>query len=218
MMNKKDLKYFNRRTFVSSASASILALPSRTTLAAVAVTPSQTAGPFYPDHKDLFADIDNDLVLIASKARKAGGTILHLRGAVRDPNGHALSDQGVEIWQCDINGRYLSRTDWSITRSRDAYFQGFGTTRTDADGHYNFRTIRPVPYSGRTPHIHVKVRSRSGDELTTQMYVAGDAGNANDGLYNDLSTAERRRVTVDLRQTNGNDLEGVFDIVVPWQV
>ncbi len=217
MTGNADAKNFDRRAFVSSAAASVLVLPSQATLAATPITPHQTEGPFYPDRKDLFADIDNDLVLIASKAKQAGGKILHLRGTVLGSHGQPLPEQVVEIWQCDINGRYLSRKDWSLRRLRDSYFQGFGSTFTNTDGEYSFRTIRPVPYTGRTPHIHVKVRNSSGDELTTQMYVAGDTGNAQDGLYNHLSRSERQQVTVDLRHTTNNDLVGFFDIVVPWR-
>ena len=38
-----------------------------------------------------------------------------------------------------------------------------------------FKTIRPVPYSGRTPHLHVRVRPAGGQPLTTQIYIAGDS-------------------------------------------
>ncbi len=218
MPKEADPKALDRRKFASSVSASLLLLPSSATLAAAAVvTPRQTDGPFYPDRKDRFSDVDNDLVLISSKTREAGGTILHLGGTVLDANGHPLTGQIVEIWQCDINGRYLSHKDWSLRRSRDTYFQGFGSAHTSSNGHYRFRTIKPVPYTGRTPHIHVKVRGTSGETHTTQMYLAGDAGNARDGLYNRLSRREQQQVTVVLRPTENQDLEADFNIVVPWR-
>jgi len=71
------------------------------------------------------------------------------------------------------------------------------------DGRYRFRTIRPAPYTGRTPHIHFKVRLPNRELLTTQMYVAGDPGNARDFLWNNLDEAGRAALTVPF--TNSND-------------
>jgi protocatechuate 3,4-dioxygenase beta subunit len=51
----------------------------------------------------------------------------------------------------------------------DPGFQGFGAARSGSDGALRFRTIRPVPYPGRTPHIHVKLRHASFGELTSQL-------------------------------------------------
>src|SRR5690606_3039468 len=93
---------------------------------------------------------------------------------------------------------------------------GFGRAMADAEGGYRFRTIRPVPYPGRTPHIHFKIYRRDSPVLTTQMYVAGASGNARDGLYRSLSPAEQGLVTVDLRSGSGDtDWEGQFDLIVP---
>lgn len=59
----------------------------------------------------------------------------------------------VEIWQCDAGGRYHHVGE--PEQVLDAGFQGFGAVTTDAEGRYRFRTIKPVPYPGRTPHIHL---------------------------------------------------------------
>lgn len=64
-----------------------------------------------------------------------------------------------------------------------------------ADGAWRFRTIRPAPYSGRTPHIHVKVRLGRHEPLTTQLYVEGDPGNARDFLWRRLDEPGRRALT-----------------------
>ena len=98
----------------------------------------------------------------------------------------------VEIWQCDVYGSY--RHPRGAGARVDAGFQGFGSSRSDARGGYRFRTIRPVPYTGRTPHIHVKLRHPSFGELTSQLFVAGDPGNAGDFLYRSLSDADREAV------------------------
>lgn len=207
----------NRRRFLTTVSGGALALSPAVARAELLVTPRQTEGPFYPRKRDLFSDIDNDLVLIASKTQEAGGTIFDLSGRVVDRTGKPIDGAIVEIWQCDVNGRYLHRGDRSQSRKRDAHFQGFGHTRTDSAGRYSFRTIKPVPYPGRTPHIHFKVHNGASASLTTQMYIDGDPDNERDGLYNHLSMDEQRRVTIPLENAADGSVSGDFEIVVPWR-
>src|SRR4051812_2499866 len=64
-------------------------------------------------------------------------------------------------WQCDAHGRYLHRADTG-KRPRDTAFQGYGRMTSGADSAYQFRTIRPVAYPGRTPHTHFAVRPPVG--------------------------------------------------------
>lgn len=63
-----------------------------------------------------------------------------------------MADHRVEIWQCDMNGKYL-HGGFRRSIEFDAAFQGFGHDITGPDGSYKFRTIKPVTYPGRTPHI-----------------------------------------------------------------
>ncbi|MDO9400848.1 MAG: protocatechuate 3,4-dioxygenase [Polaromonas sp.] len=154
------------------------------------LTPSQTEGPFYPVR--LPQDSDHDL-LRNGRLDYRGGQATWLDGRVTDAAGKPLAGAQVEIWQCDENGHYHHPGDGDRA---DAAFQGFGRVIVGADGTYRFRTIRPVPYTGRTPHIHVKVRLGARELLTTQLYVAGEAGNARDFLWQRLSPAAREAVTV----------------------
>ncbi|NRF71860.1 intradiol ring-cleavage dioxygenase [Aquincola sp. S2] len=154
------------------------------------LTPSQTEGPFYP--VTLPADTDNDLLEQGSR-RYQHGLPVWLDGVVLDMKGRALAGGIVEIWQCDHSGHYHHPGDGGRA---DADFQGFGRTEVAADGTFRFRTIRPVAYSGRTPHIHVKVKLGTRELLTTQLYVAGDPGNERDGLWRRLSAAERAALTL----------------------
>ena len=87
-----------------------------------------------------FDDVDNDLVKIKGQVQAAGGEIVQLRGRVLDAEGQPLAGARVEIWQCGPNGRYR---DADSTAPTDG-FRGFGAIRTDSDGNYRFRTIRPV--------------------------------------------------------------------------
>ncbi|RZL89809.1 MAG: intradiol ring-cleavage dioxygenase [Variovorax sp.] len=153
-------------------------------------TPAQTEGPFYP--VSLPQDSDNDLLRNGTLSYR-GGEPTWVTGVVSDLDGRPLRGAQVEIWQCDVKGHYHHPGDGDRA---DAAFQGFGRVAVDADGQYRFRTIRPVPYSGRTPHIHVKVKLGTRELLTTQLYVAGDPGNARDGIWRRLGDAERAALTV----------------------
>src|SRR4029079_9142505 len=113
-------------------------------------TPKQTEGPFYPDHLPL--DTDNDLIVINEKTTPAVGEITHLTGKILSPNGEPVRNAVVEIWQCDAGGAYL-HSGRGNGEKRDSNFQGFGRFLTNSKGEYYFRTIKPVPYPGRTPHI-----------------------------------------------------------------
>lgn len=153
-------------------------------------TPSQTEGPFYP--VQFPADSDGDLLVLAGRPY-ARGQAAWLEGTVSDTEGRTLAGAAVEIWQCDPDGRYHHPGDGGRA---DPGFQGFGRVMLGKDGSYRFRTLRPVAYSGRTPHIHLKVRLGAHELLTTQVYVRGDPGNARDFLWQRLSEADRDALTV----------------------
>jgi protocatechuate 3,4-dioxygenase beta subunit len=183
-----------RRTLAAlaaGAAASALPWPSRAAAPRGTPVPTapQTTGPFYP--VDWSGDVDNDLVVVRGESARALGRVAHLRGRVLDRDGRPLSGSIVEIWQCDANGRYRHPGDRGGA-SRDRGFQGRGRTRAGDDGAYAFRTIRPVPYPGRTPHIHVAVWAPDGTQLVTQLYVAGEAANERDALYNAIRDPRRR--------------------------
>ncbi|MGD8589374.1 MAG: protocatechuate 3,4-dioxygenase [Chromatiales bacterium] len=183
MSDSIDLR---RRRILAGAGTGLLSLPLWS--AERLLTPRQTAGPFYPDLPML--DKDNDLTRVADETGIAEGQITDLVGRVLDTNGKSVNGARVEIWQCDINGRYRHSRDTQST-PMDPHFQGFGHTLTDVDGRYRFRTIRPVPYPGRTPHIHAAVFREGAEPFVTQIYVADDPRNAEDFLF--------QRIPVELR-------------------
>ncbi len=179
-------------------------------------TPRQSRGPFYPDRMPL--DQDNDLTRSMHSGGAGGGTaageITDLTGRVLDLDGSPVPDALVEIWQCDANGRYIHSGDRGGP-PRDPGFQGYGKTRTSTEGRYRFRTIKPVPYPGRAPHIHVAVRAPGRRQLVTQLYLAGAPENPRDFLYRRLSSAERAAVTVPFEPAAEIGLHAArFDIVL----
>src|SRR5437868_793489 len=163
----------------------------------LARTPRLTEGPFYPDKLPL--DTDNDLIIVNNSATPALGEVTHLTGRVLSQAGEPIRDAVVEIWQVDNKGVYLHTAD-SGRRQRDANFQGFGRFTTGSTGEYRFRTIKPVPYPGRTPHIHVKVKKGNRELLTTQIFVAGQPQNDRDGVFRQAGgLIERELVTADFK-------------------
>jgi protocatechuate 3,4-dioxygenase, beta subunit len=152
-------------------------------------TPAQSEGPFYPEQ--LPADSDADL-LASGGLRYAKGEPAWVEGTLTDTEGRVLEGAAIEIWQCDQNGHYHHRRDGG---QADPAFQGFGRISVDAQGRWRFRTLKPAPYSGRTPHIHAKIKRGTRELLTTQLYVEGDPGNARDGLWRRLSAEDRALVT-----------------------
>ena len=207
-----------RRQLLLGAAAAIVtpALPSLAMAAtSLIATPGQTEGPFYP--VSLPADRDADLVRVQGQAAQAVGKVTHISGRVVDKRGEVVRGALVEIWQCDANGIYNHPGD-SGQKRRDAAFQGYGRVQVDAGGRYAFRTIRPVAYPGRTPHIHFKVHASGTGRLTTQMYIAGEPQNARDGLLRSIRDANARESVI-VRLHPADDLEagglkGTFDIVL----
>jgi protocatechuate 3,4-dioxygenase beta subunit len=178
-------------------------------------TPRQTEGPFYPDKLPL--DTDNDLLVVNDSLTPAVGEVTHLGGKILDARGEPVRNALVEIWQCDNKGVYLHTGD-SGGKERDKNFQGFGRFLTGSSGEYYFRTIKPVPYPGRTPHIHFKVKKGGKELLTTQCYVRGEKLNDRDGIYRSLrDPKERDAVTVAFAPVKGSragELGAKFDIVL----
>jgi protocatechuate 3,4-dioxygenase, beta subunit len=212
---------FPRRRLLeaSLAGAAVFGLPGvLRALAAGALipTPRQTPGPFYP--LSYPADSDNDLVHVAGHAESAKGTVTRVAGRILDSAGRPLSGSRVEIWQCDANGRYHNVRDGGGERLPDDNFQGFGRTVTDDQGGYSFVTIRPVPYPGRTPHIHFAVAAPGLSPFVTQMYVAGEPQNDRDPVLQGMGdAAARARLIVPLRPAPEIGREAFvanFDIVL----
>jgi protocatechuate 3,4-dioxygenase, beta subunit len=154
-----------------------------------------TDGPFYPPRswRERWSDWDADLTRVqyAAAGRVAQGEHLGLEGRVLDTAERAIDGATIEIWQCDALGHYRHPSTEPTVDAVDEAFQGFGATRSEPQGQFRFRTIKPVPYPGRTPHIHVKLRHASFGEITSQLFVAGEPGNARDFLWRSLSTDDR---------------------------
>ena len=207
---------FDRRRFLAS-SAFALALFSTPGAFAEELlrTPRQTEGPFYPDHLPL--DTDNDLIVVNDSLTPAVGEITFLSGRILDAGGAPIRNALVEIWQCDRNGAYLHSGSGNADK-RDRNFQGFGRFITGSTGEYLFRTIKPVSYPGRCPHVHFAVKMKGREKWTTQCYIKGEPTNERDGIWRSVKDeAQRAAITVDfapLKGSKAGELAARFDIVM----
>lgn len=215
----------NRRQMVSgmAAGCGALCLPgwlARPGLFAeeLTLTPAMTEGPFYPDRLPL--DTDNDLLIINDAITPAVGEITHLSGRILNRHGNPVPNALVEIWQVDSNGSYLHSRGGNPHNAnrRDANFQGYGRFLTNRKGEYYFRTIKPVVYPGRTPHIHYAVSLGDRRLLATQLLIRDDPRNEADGLFRQISDPKLRQRLVasfdPLPDSGIGELTANFDIVV----
>lgn len=173
-------------------------------------------GPFYPDKLPL--DTDNDLLVLNDSLTPAVGKISHLSGKVMNSNGNPIRNAFVEIWQVDNRGCYLHKDSGNKTQ-QDKNFQGYGRFLTGVRGDYYFRTIQPVPYSGRTAHIHVGVSIGGRRVFTSQILVkAHKKANEQDGLFKQIRDPKLRdTILCDFKPLKGSkigELVGNFNIVM----
>jgi protocatechuate 3,4-dioxygenase beta subunit len=206
----------NRRSFLSRLTfgAMLFTVPGAFA-EALTQTPRQTEGPFYPDRLPL--DTDNDLIVINDGLTPAVGEITWLSGKILDARGEPIRNALVEIWQCDAKGVYLHSGSANKTKT-DSNFQGFGRFLTGSTGEYLFRTIKPVAYPGRTPHIHYKVKRAGKELLTTQCYIKGEPQNERDGVLRGIRDAKAKESVIvpftPLKDSRAGELAANFDIVL----
>jgi protocatechuate 3,4-dioxygenase beta subunit len=201
-----------RRIVVASAAAFALNHPIARAAESLIPTPEQMKGPFYPEELPL--DKDNDLATVEDRPGIAHGEITHVTGRLIDENGRPVRGARIEIWQVNGYGRYHHKRDRQ-NKPWDPNFQGWGHFVTGEDGAYRFRTVKPIAYPGRAPHIHFTIESREFEPLTTQMYIAGAPENEWDQLLNSIrSRRAREALIVELKPNTANELVGRFDIVL----
>jgi len=212
------MKFQNRRSFLSTlifSSASFVGLYSlaKSSKARSLPTPSHTEGPFYPINKPI--DQDADLTFVNNNKELAQGDIHILQGRILDTNEKPISNALVEIWQANAWGRYQDPRDNSNLRW-DKNFQGYGKVKTNVDGNYLFRTIKPSGYNyngiKRTPHIHFKITNETKNIFTTQMYFAGEIENEQDMFLKNIR--RKSSVIVDFGTLPNNEKIGTFNIIV----
>lgn len=153
------------------------------------------------------------------------GQLIRIAGRVLDEDGRPVPGAIVELWQANAAGRYAHPIDRSAA-PLDQNFRGHGRVRTDADGAYDFLTIRPGAYAvpvqetwWRPPHLHFSVFGPSClSRLVTQMYFPGDPLNDIDRILQSIPdrAARDRMVARMVPPASGGDrfLAFTHDIVL----
>ena len=214
-------------TDTSSATATGGTTGSSSGSATCVLTAALTEGPYFVDEKLNRSDIRTDpttgvvsagipLSLTFNVSRVANSACTPLTGAYLD------------VWHCDAAGVYSD-----VSGSTRQFLRGYQIT--DVNGVAAFSTIYPGWYSGRAVHIHFKLRLFAGatttyeftsqfffdDTLTDSVYTQSpyssrpgrDTRNANDGIYNSLSTTDKAGLTLQTSKTS-DGYAGVINLGV----
>ncbi len=173
----------------------------------LAPTPAEVEGPFYPVIDQ--ADKDADMTRIAGRTGMAKGEAIIVEGTITDLSGNPVADAVIDVWQANAAGRYNHPRDPN-TAPKDPDFQGWAVIRSDAKGHYRFRTVKPGAYPAtetwvRPPHIHFKISVKGFRILITQMYFPNELRNEADLLLRNKSPKEQSAMIA----TIGGDHEHV---------
>lgn len=167
-----------------------------------ALTPSQTIGPFL----HIQVPYEGEERMVPENDPEA----IHIRGSVYDGEGEIVDDALVEIWQANRGGRYAHPEDRRDEVPIEEGFTGFGRCATDAEGRFEFISVKPgrVPGPGgrmQAPHIDVSVFARGLlKRLVTRIYFPDEAeANADDPVLSSIEDAEERETLVAIPEEGG---------------
>jgi protocatechuate 3,4-dioxygenase beta subunit len=213
----------SRRRFVRIASVATgaLAITGVPTLFAddqipvLRETADLITGPFYPRVKP--RDRDADLTLVRGRRQRAAGQVVQLSGRVTNVKGEPVRNARIEIWQANTHGRYAHPSDPNTQLSPDPDFQGYALLRTDNEGRYRFRTIKPGPYPTargdmRAPHIHFEIEGQI-DRKVTQIFFPNEPLNDQDRHLNSVRRPETLIANVSSTSAS-SELVAHWDIVL----
>jgi protocatechuate 3,4-dioxygenase beta subunit len=179
------------------------------------------ASPVYGE--GAIGELDNDLT--RQHDGDPQGERIIVTGRVLEEDGRPVRNALIEIWQANAGGRYLHEGD-RHPAPLDPSFSGAGRTLTDAEGRYEFVTVKPGAYpwknhpnAWRPAHIHFSLFGRTfSQRLVTQMYFPGDSLFAYDPIFQSVRDARARERMVarfDLELTQPEWALGYrFDIVL----
>jgi len=141
-----------------------------------------------------------------------------VRGTIRNAEGKPVAGAALDIWETGLNGYDVQKGDAMDLR---------GIFRTDAEGKFWFRCVKPVAYSvpcdgpvgkmltatGRHPmrpaHLHFMITAPGYDRLVTHIFVKGD-----EYLDSDAVFGVKESLIVDFRKNAAGEWEANYDFVL----
>lgn len=165
-----EMLWSRRRTLAMLGGAGALAATGKLNGATcVSLAGAQTEGPYWVEENLNRSDIRTD----PSDGSIRPGVLLNLKVNLVNESGSTcvpLTGARVDIWHCDAGGIYSDEAQNNSSGKK--FLRGYQTT--DDNGAVNFTTIYPGWYSGRTVHIHFRIRTYSGstklDEFVAQIF------------------------------------------------
>jgi len=159
-------------------------------------------GPYFLENAP---EVDGELKKLDGDEKNSPPLVV--QGRIADLHGAPVADAVLDIWHSTPDGRYGGYHD---NLPKDIYR---GKIRTDANGGYRVRSLRPVAYhipnkgptgallekhmgrhSWRPAHVHFKIRKDGYKPLTTQAYFEGGDWNDSDccsGVWSEQIHRER---------------------------
>jgi hydroxyquinol 1,2-dioxygenase len=177
-------------------------------------TESTVLGPFYVEGAP---ELPNG----ANICKSGGGEPTEVRGRVLTLDGKPIAGAALDVWQTAANSLYSSQDP-----AQERYNMR-GRFRSDADGRYWFRTVKPVSYPvptdgpvgkilnamGRHPmrpaHIHFIVSAPGCETVATHIFAKGDRY-----LDSDVVFAVKNSLIADFRPKADGTLEVNYDFAL----
>jgi protocatechuate 3,4-dioxygenase beta subunit len=200
-------KSINRRSFINYASAAfVLPVVGVGALELIGCAPSDS---FYLETGS-GGGVGPWRITIASD--KEPGEPLIVSGTIFAPDGRTpLKGISLYVYQTDVTGRYSAGGNGDNRNTRL-----HGQMWTNAEGRYEFRTIKPGAYPGRTDaaHIHAYVSGPGYPEYWIDEYLFEDDSLVREELRR--RNSEKGTFSAILKLTRGSDgvLRGVRDIKI----
>ncbi|MDM4765481.1 intradiol ring-cleavage dioxygenase [Pelomonas sp. SE-A7] len=201
-----------RRHMVSAALAGLAMTGPAEASEGLRWTSADFLGPFYP--LDIPNVANGDLTRLPGRSEAAKGRLLYVSGRVLNPRGEPIPQAQIEIWQANAAGRYAHPGDTSKA-PLDPNFRGFARLQSGADGSYQFKTILPGLYEGRTRHIHFDLRGKQS-RLVTQMYFEGEPRNETDPLLKLQAPVDRKTLIARPGSPSGSQERDAM--VLTWDI
>ena len=176
-----------------------------------AATESSLLGPFFREGAP-------ELPHGASIARGIEGIPLMIEGSVASTDAKPLAGANVDVWQASTNGKY----DLQFDDFKGSEMNLRARFRTDANGHFQFMSVKPSSYPvpsdgpvgkmlnalGRHPfrpaHIHFIISAPGYKPLVTALYIDGDKY-----IDSDVVFGSREQLVVKYRPTETAGVDSI---------